>query len=350
MKKLIAVGALLTCLGAPAMAGGEGWTSDFEAAKKQAVEGKMDLLIDFTGSDWCSWCVTLNEEVFSQDAFKSGVKDKFVLVELDFPRDQSKITPETKAKNEELQKKFQIQGFPTIVLTDAGGRPYATTGYEKGGAEKYIEHLNELRQRRAARDEAFKKAESLEGVEKAKTLVGAIKAMELPDEMGASFYGDVIEQIKKADPKDETGYVKKQNQKAQLQEIGEKAMGFLRNQDFDGATAYLDKAVEEAGFEAEMKQEALAMKILILANQGKLGEAIKMLDEIMALAPDSELAEQLTGFRGRLEEAQKQQETQKQPAVEEEKPVEEAKPAEEAKSVEKPADAPKPVEEPAPAE
>jgi len=340
MKKLIAVGALLTCLGAPAMAGGEGWTSDFEAAKKQAADGKMDLLIDFTGSDWCGWCIKLNDEVFSKDAFKSGVKDKFVLVELDFPRDDSKLTPETKAQNEALQKKFNVQGFPTIVLADAEGRPYATTGYKEGGAEKYVEQLDELKQRHVKRDEAFKKAKSLEGVEKAKVLLGAIDAMELPDEMAAAFYGDVIEQIKKSDPKDETGYAKKQDQKGQLDKIGEKTMEFLRNQDFDGALAYLDEAVEAAELEAELKQQALSMKILILANQGKLGDAIKMVDEIKALAPDSELAEQLTGFRGRLEEAQKQQqEAQTQP------PTEEAKPAE------KPAtDEPKPADKPATAE
>ena len=327
MKKLIAVGALLACLGAPAMAGGEGWTSDYEAAKKQAVDGKKDMLIDFTGSDWCGWCIKLVEEVFSKDPFKEGVKDKFVLVELDFPKDQSKITPEVKAQNEKLQKQFKISGFPTIVLADAQGRPYATTGYQAGGPEKYVEHLDELRKKRVARDEAFKTAESLEGAAKAKALVAALEGMDLPEEMVPSFYGGVIEQIKKADPKDESGYVKKQEQKAKMQEIGEKAVGFLKNQDFAGATAYLNKAVEEAGFEGEIKQEALAMKILILANQGKLGDAIEMLDEIKAIAPDSDLAKQLTGFRGRLEAAKKQQDAAKAPAPPAEPKKDEAKEA-----------------------
>jgi len=268
MKKLIAVGALLTCFGASAMAGGEGWTSDFEAAKKQAAEGKKDLLIDFTGSDWCVWCTRLNEEVFSKDAFKDGVKEKFVLVELDFPRDQSKITPETKAKNEELAKKFGISGFPTIVLADAQGRPYAVTGYKKGGPEKYVESLDELIKIRVKRDEAFKKAESAEGVEKAKALYEGLKAMEeLPDEMKATFYGDVTEEIKKLDPKDETGLAKAEKQKKQMEEISNKAVEMLRGQDFDGAMTYLDKAVKDAGLEGEAKQEVLSMKILILANQ-----------------------------------------------------------------------------------
>jgi hypothetical protein len=35
-------------------AGGEGWLTNIDAAKKSASESKKDLLIDFTGSDWCS--------------------------------------------------------------------------------------------------------------------------------------------------------------------------------------------------------------------------------------------------------------------------------------------------------
>ena len=315
MKKLIAVGALLTCLGAAAMAGGEGWTSDFEAAKKQAAEGKMDLLMDFTGSDWCVWCTRLNDEVFSKDAFKKGVKDKFVLVELDFPRDQSKVTPEVKAQNEKLRDKYQIQGYPTIILSDSKGLPYATSGYRPNGPEKYVENLDKLIQTRVDRDKAFEKAKGSEGVEKAKALYSGLKAMkDLPDEMLKSFYGDVIEEIKKLDPKDETGIVKKEKEAKQLEEIGNKTVGMLRGQDFDGAMSYLDKAVKEAGFEGEVKQEALAMKILILANQGKLAEAIKMLDEIKKIAPDSELSGDLDGLRGRLETAVKKQQAEQAPA------------------------------------
>ena len=121
-----------------AFAGGEGWSSDFEAAKKQAAESKKDLLIDFTGSDWCGWCIKLNDEVFKHDAFKAGVKDSFVLVELDFPKDKSKLSEETQKQNKELGEKYAVQGYPTILLCDADGRPYAATGYQKGGPEKYV--------------------------------------------------------------------------------------------------------------------------------------------------------------------------------------------------------------------
>ncbi len=69
----------------PASAGGEEWSHDFAKARTAAASENKDLLVDFTGSDWCSWCIKLNKEVFGHEAFRSGVKDSFVLVELDYP-------------------------------------------------------------------------------------------------------------------------------------------------------------------------------------------------------------------------------------------------------------------------
>ena len=49
---------------------GEEWLTDFNQAKEEAAEKKLPILIDFTGSDWCSWCIKLDQEVFSQNEFK----------------------------------------------------------------------------------------------------------------------------------------------------------------------------------------------------------------------------------------------------------------------------------------
>ena len=134
---------LLALLLAPLAAfGAEGWLTDFEAAKKKAAAEKKDILVDFTGSDWCSWCIKLDKEVFSTEAFKAQ-KD-FVLVALDFPR-RKEIPADQKAKNEALMRQWGVRGFPTIILTNAKGEAYARTGYEAGGPEKYLPHLAELR-------------------------------------------------------------------------------------------------------------------------------------------------------------------------------------------------------------
>jgi len=150
--------------------------TDFDAAKEKAAKEDKSLLIDFTGSDCCGWCIKLNKEVFKHDEFKDGVKDTFVLVELDFPEDKSGMTAETISQNEKLREDYAVKGFPTILLADAEGRPFAKTGYREGGPEKYVESLNELLEIRIEKDAAFKKAADLDGVEKAEALVVGLKA------------------------------------------------------------------------------------------------------------------------------------------------------------------------------
>ena len=98
------------------------------------------MLVNFTGSDWCIWCKRLSSEVFQQKDFESYAKDNLVLVMLDFPKDIEQ-TQEIKEYNNKLAQKYGIQGFPTILLIDGQGKLVAQTGYQPGGAAKYVEHL-----------------------------------------------------------------------------------------------------------------------------------------------------------------------------------------------------------------
>ncbi len=288
-----------------AFAGDEGWSSDFAAAKKEAAESKKDLLIDFTGSDWCGWCIKLNKEVFSQEPFKAGVKDKFVLVELDYPQDKSKLSAETLKQNEELQKKYPVQGYPTILLTDADGKPFAVTGYEAGGPEAYVKHLDELRAKKVARDESFATAAKASGVEKAKALVAALAAMGLEDAMISKFYGDVAEEIKAADPKDETGFTKKAAAKARVATFQSELQACAQKDDHVGALALVDKTLKDGGFSTEDTQQIMITRAMIFNQQKKFDEALKALDEARAFAPDSEKAAGMDGIKTRIEAGKK---------------------------------------------
>ncbi|MCE5327614.1 MAG: thioredoxin family protein [Planctomycetaceae bacterium] len=123
------------------------WFEDFEQAKAAAAASGKPMLLDFTGSDWCGWCIKLDNEVFSKPAFEAYAKENLILVKLDFPR--SKEPPAAiKAQNDSLARQYGIEGFPTILLIAPDGRVIAQTGYKSGGAESYIEHLKKLLSRR----------------------------------------------------------------------------------------------------------------------------------------------------------------------------------------------------------
>ncbi|MDF1700455.1 MAG: thioredoxin family protein [Planctomycetota bacterium] len=122
------------------------WVLDFNAAKAKAKAENKHLLINFTGSDWCGWCKKLEGEVFGKKAFLDTATKNYVMVFLDFPNAQElKDKVVDAALNQRLSQEFGVAGFPTIMLTNADGHPYARTGYKAGGPAPYLEHLTELR-------------------------------------------------------------------------------------------------------------------------------------------------------------------------------------------------------------
>lgn len=124
------------------------WVGDFDKAVEIAKKEKKDLFIDFTGSDWCGWCIRLHKEVFSHEAFFNEIQKQYVLVALDFPRgDDVKAKVPNPARNQELAKKYGIQGYPTILLVTPDGEVFGKLGYQPGGPEAYVKQVGITRER-----------------------------------------------------------------------------------------------------------------------------------------------------------------------------------------------------------
>lgn len=121
----------------------DSWKIDLDAALTEASDQNKHVLINFTGSDWCGWCIKLDKEVFEQAAFKQFADDELVLVKIDFPR-RKKQSAELIAQNEKLLEKYGVRGFPTILLLSSEGELLAKTGYKAGGAEAYIKHIKDI--------------------------------------------------------------------------------------------------------------------------------------------------------------------------------------------------------------
>ncbi len=112
------------------------------AALNQARSENKLVLLDFTGSDWCGWCKKFDKDVLSTDKFTSYANSKLVLVTLDFPS-HIKQDAALKQSNQELKKRFGVNGFPTFVLLKSSGKELGRqVGYLRGGPDAFIAKLD----------------------------------------------------------------------------------------------------------------------------------------------------------------------------------------------------------------
>ncbi len=170
--KNLAVCAALPAMIAPAFSAQ--WSSDLEAAKKQAAAENKLVLIEFTGSDWCTYCIKLNKEVLSAPAFEEYIKPAFIPVQIDVPIRKS-FDQELLKRNKEICKQYKVPGYPTLmVLTPQGRVVGGFRGDPGNGIEGVKKHLNAAQ--KFAR--ILSAAEKMQGLEKARTLYTVYSALD----------------------------------------------------------------------------------------------------------------------------------------------------------------------------
>jgi protein disulfide-isomerase len=134
---------LLGAIGARAQEGH--WLDDYQKAVDTAKTGNKNLLLDFTGSDWCPWCIKMDKEVLDTKQFQDYADKNLVLMVVDFP--QTKQLPQkVQDQNSDLQKKYAVEGFPTFVLVDKDGKVLGQqVGYLDGGPTAFIALLSGMK-------------------------------------------------------------------------------------------------------------------------------------------------------------------------------------------------------------
>jgi thioredoxin-related protein len=148
MKKLTILGGLV-CWAAvmQVVAAEEGWMTDLPKAEAKAKAEKKLVLMDFTGSDWCPPCKALHKNVLTSPEFEAYAKTNLVLVEVDFPRNKTQ-TEELKKANQELSEKFNIEGYPTVIVVDGDGRELSkTVGYSGEKPKEFIAGLEKAKKK-----------------------------------------------------------------------------------------------------------------------------------------------------------------------------------------------------------
>ncbi len=117
------------------------WGNDFPAALQRAQAEKKLVLLNFSGSDWCEWCIKFDQEVLVTDRFTSYAAKNLVMLKADFPRKKAQDEI-LKHNNAALQKTFHVDVFPTYILLNANGDELGRqAGYLPGGPDAFIKEL-----------------------------------------------------------------------------------------------------------------------------------------------------------------------------------------------------------------
>jgi thiol:disulfide interchange protein len=120
------------------------WREDAGGAFKQAQADNKNVLLDFTGSDWCPWCIKFDHDVLSTSKFNDYAAQKLELVKVDFPRHSPQSDAQRQA-NDALAKQCRVDGFPTYVLVSPAGRELGRqVGYLNGGPDAFVAELEKF--------------------------------------------------------------------------------------------------------------------------------------------------------------------------------------------------------------
>jgi thiol-disulfide isomerase/thioredoxin len=116
------------------------WYTNYNIGFSESKKNDLPVLLFFTGSDWCGWCKRLKSEIFDTDKFKDWAKDTVISVELDSPRDN-------RSAHDDIEKKYGIDGFPTVLILTPDGTVIGKTGYYGSDIDSWINKVNEIIQR-----------------------------------------------------------------------------------------------------------------------------------------------------------------------------------------------------------
>jgi len=273
------------------------WTEDWNAALQQAQREGKDLLINFTGSDWCVWCQRLDAEVFSTPSFRQQAPQRFILVKLDFPRGLPQ-TPAIRNRNQELAQRYGVEGYPTIFLADSKGRPYAKMGYQAGGPATFLRNMENNRQAKERDWSLLARAESSSGLDKAKLLDQFFTRAE--ENGNAQFFMELVDQIINLDAQNQAGLREKYQIKKTLEALKQ---GLNENSNWNqvfGQLNGLEQRAKQAN-QVLLQQDILVVQAAIYLNAlNNQAEAKKILERVRSLNPTSTWGRLASDVLGRM--------------------------------------------------
>lgn len=261
--------AAMAAIVAPVNAAVE-WHTKLDKACTLAAQQNKAVLILFTGSDWCGWCVQLKKELLTSAAFEEYISGRFVAVEIDVPNNPARVGgAQQLEKNRGLCRYFGISTFPSVLVLTAEG---AAVGGFSGSAD--MEEAREALDAALANSAELKKVEALQGLEKARALYSIYQS--IPEDLRPSAHA-MKEQILALDTEDAMGLRRQHEAQKQLSQIEQQLAG-VRENDFDAAVAIIDKALPTAMPENRESLEQAKINFIQLKIYKKLAQVKSVAD------------------------------------------------------------------------
>ncbi|RTL13215.1 MAG: thioredoxin family protein [Flavobacteriaceae bacterium] len=120
------------------------WKYNFEEAKQIASEEGKNIIIVFSGSDWCAPCIKLDKNIWQSEVFQKEASKEWIIVRADFPRKKANtLSKEQTEHNRMLADKFNQEGsFPLVVILDKNGKLLGKMGFKNVSPEEYIKMIH----------------------------------------------------------------------------------------------------------------------------------------------------------------------------------------------------------------
>ncbi|CAN1511322.1 COG2143 Thioredoxin-related protein [Flavobacteriaceae bacterium] len=122
----------------------QNWKTNFEDVKVKAEKENKNILLVFSGSDWCGPCIKLDKVVWKSPEFQAEADKSWVIYKADFPKKKvNQLSSELTESNNKLAEKYNKNGsFPLVLLLDKKGKVLGMTGFKNVTATDYIKLIH----------------------------------------------------------------------------------------------------------------------------------------------------------------------------------------------------------------
>lgn len=110
------------------------WLTNYDTALAEAEKEDKNILVYFTGSDWCPPCKMLKKDLFETTTFQD-ISNDYIMSYIDMPLNRDLISAEQlQHKKDVSSKRNRKRAVPLLTILNSKGKELnAYSGYSMNG-------------------------------------------------------------------------------------------------------------------------------------------------------------------------------------------------------------------------